>query len=51
MNNYNILLNNINLSENIKAYNMALGNITGEIEMYVETFNQGILILYLIKRK
>lgn len=51
MNNYNILLNNINLSENIKAYNMALGNITGEIEMYVETFNQRILILYLIKRK
>lgn len=42
MNNYNILLNNINLSENIKAYNMALGNITGEIEMYVETFNQGM---------
>jgi FkbM family methyltransferase len=42
MNNYNILLNNINLSENIKTYNMALGNITGEIEMYVETFNQGM---------
>jgi hypothetical protein len=39
--NYNVLLNNIQLSEKVKAYNMALGNIEGEIGMYVESANQG----------
>ena len=41
-NNYNILLNNITLSDNVKAYNIALGNFTGDVEMNVETFNQGM---------
>jgi FkbM family methyltransferase len=40
--NYNILLNNINITNNIKAYNIALGNFTGNVDMYVEDFNQGM---------
>lgn len=41
-NNYKELLNNIVLSDTIKAYNIALGNMTGTIEMFVETVNQGM---------
>jgi len=40
--NFNVLLSNIVLSDTIKAYNTALGNITGTIEMFVETVNQGM---------
>jgi FkbM family methyltransferase len=40
--NYNVLLNNINLTDTVKAYNIALGNFTGTVDMFVETFNQGM---------
>jgi len=35
-NNYSVLLNNVKLTDNIKAYNIALGNIVGEVEMFVD---------------
>ena len=41
-NNYQALLNNIQLSDTVKAYNIALGNTVGQIEMFVETANQGM---------
>jgi len=41
-NNYQVLLSNIQLSDTVKAYNIALGNTVGEIEMFVETANQGM---------
>lgn len=41
-NNYNVLINNIKLSDNVKAYNIALGNTVGFVEMYVETANKGM---------
>lgn len=31
-----------NAEENIKTYNIALGNMTGDIEMYIETANKGM---------
>jgi FkbM family methyltransferase len=40
--NYNILSSNITPTDTIKLYNMALGNVTGDIEMNVETANQGM---------
>jgi FkbM family methyltransferase len=39
---FNILCSNIEQNENITAYNIALGNVTGEIEMNVETSNQSM---------
>ena len=39
-NNFNVLLKNIQFGETIKAYNIALGNFEGEIDMFVETTNQ-----------
>jgi FkbM family methyltransferase len=39
---YNKLIQNIIMTDNIKSYNIALGNMTGEIDMYVETFNKGM---------
>lgn len=41
-NNFNVLLKNIQFGETIKAYNIALGNFEGEIDMFVETTNQGM---------
>ena len=41
-NNYNVLLNNIKLNDNVKAFNLALGNIEGNVEMYVESANKGM---------
>lgn len=41
-NNFKILLSNIQLTDTIKAYNIALGNVEGETEMFVETANQGM---------
>jgi len=40
--NFKILSQNIKLTDSIKLYNIALGNIEGEIEMFVETANQGM---------
>jgi FkbM family methyltransferase len=40
--NFKILLNNIKLSDDIKAYNIALGNVMGEIDMFIETANKGM---------
>lgn len=41
-NNFEILRGNIPISDNISLYQMALGNITGQIEMFVETANCGM---------
>src|ERR1035437_1046620 len=41
LDNFKILLNNIKLSDNIKAYNIALGNTEGEIDMFVQVINTG----------
>jgi FkbM family methyltransferase len=38
---YEKLLNNIPVNENIKTFNIALGNKTGKKEMYIETHNHG----------
>lgn len=38
---YEKLCENIIISENVKVYNMALGNINGEIEMNIENSNEG----------
>lgn len=38
--NFNVLKENI-YDQNVKLFNMALGNINGEIEMYVEKNNKG----------
>ena len=35
------LKNNINHDNNIKYYNIALGNQVGEIDMYIDSYNQG----------
>ena len=40
--NFRHLSENIPEDINIKLYNMALGNMTGEVEMNVETTNQGM---------
>lgn len=40
--NYGILVNNIQQGETISAHNIALGNTVGQIEMFVETANQGM---------
>lgn len=41
-NNFQTLLTNIQLSSTVTAHNIALGNTVGEIEMFVETANQGM---------
>lgn len=41
-NNYEQLLKNIILSDTVKTYNIALGNIEGVIEMFTEIDNQGM---------
>lgn len=41
-NSFKVLLDNIQLSNTITAYNIALGNMTGEVKMFVETANQGM---------
>jgi FkbM family methyltransferase len=39
--NYQKLLELYDFPESVKTFNLALGNIKGEVEMYVETFNHG----------
>ena len=39
--NFNILLNNIKLSNTVVAYNMALGNFEGETDMFTEATDWG----------
>lgn len=41
-NNFAVLLNNIKPTDKIKLHNIALGNMKGEIEMFVESDNQGM---------
>lgn len=41
-NNFNVLSQNVQFNETIKGYNIALGNIEGKIDMFVETTNQGM---------
>lgn len=41
-NNFSVLLNNIKPTDKIKLYNIALGNMEGEIEMFVESDNNGM---------
>lgn len=36
------MLLNVPLTDNIRAYNVALGDMTGEAEMFVETENNGV---------
>ena len=38
---YDKLIDILPKSDNIKTFNMALGNSTGEVEMYIETSHQG----------
>jgi len=37
INSYYVLINNIKVGERVKAYNIALGDMTGEIEIHVST--------------
>src|SRR3972149_5683196 len=40
--NYNQLISKLPQSENIRTFNIALGNNTGERKMYIETRNNGM---------
>jgi len=40
--NFNRMLLNVPLNENVKAYKIALGDMTGQAEMFVETANNGV---------
>lgn len=37
INSYNKLLNNIQIGETVKAYNIAIGNMSGETEIYISS--------------